>query len=90
VSVEVITPAQSVALVMEMLEASSLSDKSQHSLLVSLQAAAASFDRGNLASGISQLSAFQSKVQAQVAPSYPVLAAQLISATEAIMNALSP
>jgi hypothetical protein len=86
VTVEVITPAQAVALVIEMVEDSSLSQKSQQPLLPSLQAAAASFDRGNTIAGINQLSAFQNKVQAQVGPSYPAFASQLIAAAQAIVH----
>ena len=88
VTVEVITPAQAVGLVIEMVENSALSQKSQQPLLVSLQAAAASFDRGNPVPGVNQLQAFQNKVRAQVAPSYPALADQLIAAAQAIIHSL--
>jgi hypothetical protein len=56
-------------------------------LRASLDAALAAMDRGNFNSAISQLRAFQNKVQAQVAPSDPALARTLIQAAQQIISA---
>jgi hypothetical protein len=89
VTVDVVSPAQSVALVIEMVENSQLPHQRQQSLVASLQAAAASFDAGRSAPGLNQLRAFQNKVQAQVAPIDPLLAAQLLSSAQVIIDALA-
>jgi hypothetical protein len=88
VTVEVITPDQSVAIVMGMLDNANLPRNSRRPLLASLDAAADSFDRGNTRAGINQLKAFEEKVRAQLGRSNPVLAGQLIAAAETIINAL--
>jgi hypothetical protein len=59
-------------------------------LRATLEAALASIDRGNSTSAINQLQAFQHKVQAQVAPSDPVLAQTLIQAAGRIIALLQP
>jgi hypothetical protein len=55
-------------------------------LLASLNAARASFASENLEPGINQLNAFQNKVRAQVAPSDPALADQLLQAAQRIID----
>ena len=57
-------------------------------LLATLTAAQTSINRGNLTAAIHQLQAFQSQVRARVAPQNPVLANQLIQATQRIIDAL--
>src|SRR5439155_638419 len=88
VTVEVISGAEAVAIVIDLVNNSTLGDNTKHSLLVSLLAASASFDRGDIIPGINQLQAFENKVRAQVAPSDPTLAAQLIDAAQTIIDAL--
>ncbi len=88
VTVEVVTPAQSVGILMALVQESELSRMRQRPLLATLNAAAASFERGNLIAGLNQLHAFQNKVRAQVERLDPVLADQLIASAQVIMDAL--
>ena len=62
--------------------------KPKRPFIASLKAAAASFDRGSNQSGVNQLAAFQNKVRAQIARTDPALAAELIAAAQAIIDAL--
>ena len=55
-------------------------------LLASLNAAEASFLRGNVASAICQLGAFQAKVVAQVQPNDADLAAELVARAQTIID----
>jgi len=87
-SVEVITPAEAVVIVIGLLNDSNLPRNRRQPLLASLGAAAASFERGNFTSGANQLGAFQHKVRAQVMPHAPELAKELISAAQTILDAL--
>jgi hypothetical protein len=88
VAVEVISPCEAIAIVMGMVEDSNLSSSRQLPLLVSLEAACASFERGDVIPGVNQLQAFDNKARAQVAPSDPALAAQLSQAAQAIVRAM--
>lgn len=88
VMLEVLSTAQAVGTLVELVEDSDLGGKNANPLLASLRAAAAAFDRGNLNAGINQLQAFQHKVQAQIAPLDPALAAALIEAAQEIIDAL--
>ena len=47
------------------------------------------FDRGKVTAGLNQLSAFQNKVHAQVAPGNPALANELIAALKMISNVIN-
>jgi hypothetical protein len=60
-----------------------------HPLVVALENSGAAFDRGNPAAGVNQLEAFQSKVRAQVSPNDPLLAEELISAAQKIIDAFT-
>jgi hypothetical protein len=88
VTVEVITPAQAVGIVMELLDNSDLGRQETQPLAASLKAAARSFDRGNARAAVNQLGAFQNKVRAQVAPSEPELAEDLIRSAQIIIDAV--
>jgi hypothetical protein len=57
-------------------------------LEATLQAALAAIQRGNSTAAINQLHAFQNKVRAQVAPSYPALAASFIQAAQRVIDVL--
>jgi len=67
----------------------SLSLASRRPLIATLEASAASFDRGSFTAGINQLQAFQNKVRAQIAPLDAVLADQLTQAAQQVMDAFS-
>ncbi len=58
-------------------------------LIASIATAIASIDRGNPTAAINQLQAFQNKVQAQVAPMDPALAAQFIQAAQDVIDSLN-
>jgi hypothetical protein len=89
VVLEVLSPAQAAGTLTTLVETSNLSGKNANPLLASLRAAAAAFDRGNANAGINQLQAFQNKVQAQIAPLDPTLAATLIEGALEIIDVLS-
>jgi hypothetical protein len=58
-------------------------------LLVVLEAAAASFQRGHPLPALDQVRAFQLKVRAQVAPASPAYAQQLIDIAQQIIRAVA-
>jgi len=87
VVVEVISPDDAVGAVIDLLENSNLGRKNLQPLEASLNAAEASFERGNTTAAINQLSAFQNKVRAQIAPFNPQVANELIQAVQVIIDA---
>ncbi|MBI3852449.1 MAG: cadherin-like domain-containing protein [Verrucomicrobia bacterium] len=89
VTVEVITPAQAVGILISMVDDGTLPRKNQRPLVTTLKAAAASFEDGRLQPGINQLAVFQNKVRAQVAPLDQTLADSLINAAQVIIDTLS-
>jgi poly(3-hydroxybutyrate) depolymerase len=90
VTVEVISPAQAVAIVMSILEDLNVGNKNRQPLLASLDASAASFERGSFTAGINQLQAFENKVLAQIAPLDEQAAEELLGAAQTIVDALAP
>jgi hypothetical protein len=89
VTLEVISPAEAVAIVMGMLEDLSLG-KNRQPLLASLNASVASFDRASFTTGVNQLQAFENKVLAQIAPLDEKAAEELVAAAQTIIDALAP
>jgi hypothetical protein len=88
VTVEVISPKEALAIVVALAEDSDLPHNRLQPLLATLNAIAASSDRGNPTAAINQLVAFQNKVLAQVAAANPDLADSLIQAAQQYINAL--
>jgi hypothetical protein len=88
VTLQVISPCEATGLLIEEIENSSLSGSRKQPLLTSLRAACASFEAGQVKTGANQLAAFQNKVQSQVAPGDPTLAASLIHNAQVIINAV--
>ena len=88
VTVDVLTPAESVGVVVLLVTDSKLDRASRHSLIVSLRAAMASFERDDPIPAVNQLQAFQNKVLAQAMPQDPRLARQLLEAAEIIIEAV--
>jgi hypothetical protein len=88
VMVEIISPAQAVGIVLELLDNSDLGRQETQPLGASLKAAARSFDRGNARAAVNQLGAFQNKVRAQIAPAEPDLAEDLIRSAQIIIDAV--
>jgi choice-of-anchor C domain-containing protein len=84
--VEVITTSQAIDRLIELVQTDS---SHVQPLVTSLRAALASIDRSQPATAINQLEAFINKVQSQLAPANPTLAAQLIAEAQAIIDALN-
>jgi PKD repeat protein len=85
-AIEVITTAQAVDRLIALVKSGS---GNTQPLVASLEAALASIDRSNPQTAINQLQAFINKVQVQLAPDDPALAAQLIADAQAIIDALN-
>jgi hypothetical protein len=86
VTLEIITPGTAVDQLIARVETSDLESSRKKSLLASLQAAAASFDRDQFKTALNQLGAFLDKVRSQVAPRDPVLADRLSGLAREIMQ----
>jgi hypothetical protein len=84
ISVEVITPAQTISRLMD--AAGDASTK--QSLLATLRAALVAVSRSNSTAAINQLQAFQNQVNAQLGPIDPVTTQMLISEAQAIIDSL--
>ena len=76
VEVEVLRPGTAVEMLMDKMEASSVSLKTKESLRDTLQGAAAAFDRGQFKSGRNQLKTVLNKIRAQVSRKHPDVAAE--------------
>jgi len=88
VTLEVITPAEAVELLAELVEGSSLPANRKKPLLASLHAAEASFGRRHSTPGVNQLQAFQHKVRAQVAKINEALAREFTDISQEIIDAV--
>jgi len=86
ITVEVLTTSQAADRLLALVEEQAANPQP---LGATLRAALAAIGRGQPEVAINQLHAFQNKINAQVAPSDPELAAQLIAAAQAIIDALS-
>jgi len=86
VTLEVVSPAQAVAVLIELVNSSDLGQRNPMALLATLRAAAAAFESCEPTPGTKQLQAFQNKVRAQIAPFDPALAAQLIQGAQEIIS----
>jgi hypothetical protein len=81
----VFTRDMEISRLMLMMEDSSVDIRNKKPMVATLQAALASFERGNVTSGINQLKAFQNKVAAQVARIDAALAGELIDRAQRII-----
>jgi hypothetical protein len=81
----VITPGGAVDQCVALVDSADIENK--RPLIATLKAAMASFDRGNHASAVGQLRAFQNKVQAQIAPQHPEAAQLFLGYIEDLLNA---
>jgi hypothetical protein len=88
VTLEVISPADAVQLLIALVENSSLPGNRKNPLLASLRAASGSFDRGHSGPGVNQLQAFQHKLSAQVARINPALANEFDDIAQEIIDSL--
>jgi len=84
----VFTRDMELSRLMLMADDSSLDIKNKKPLLAALEAALASFKRGNVVSAINQLKAFENKVAAQVARIDAALAGELIERAQGIIEEL--
>lgn len=89
VSFKVIRPAEAVTLISGLLDAANIAPRNQQPLRASLNAAEAAFDRDNFTAGSNILQAFIHKVQAQITPVNPALAAQLTRLAQQIIGTIA-
>jgi len=87
VTFEIISPVQAADKLVDVLTHSGLAANRLQPLVASLNAAQASFERGNIGATVNQLVAFQNKIAAQITPIDPQLGQQLIQAAQAIIDA---
>jgi len=89
ITLEIITASDAVTILIGLVSDADLWSKQLRPLIATLNAAAASFQRGSYIAGINQLQAFQNKVRAQIAPLNPDLAAELNEAVRQVIEAVS-
>jgi len=83
----VFTPSMLIAQLMVQIEQANPGVKNKQSLLATLAAVRAAIERGNTSAALNQLSAFQNKVRAQVAPANAALADELVALVREIIVA---
>lgn len=88
VVIEVILPGEAINALILLIEESGISAQGQRPLLATLAAANAAFDRNDFIPAYNQLRAFQNKIKAQIAPSDPALAAELIEIAQSILYSI--
>jgi hypothetical protein len=86
---EVIAPSQAVESLLTLIDDADFDRQNKRPMIATLKAAAASLDRGQFVSALNQLRAFQNKVRAQIAPTYPAEAARWIQSAEDILSAMA-
>jgi large repetitive protein len=87
---DVITLSEAVAQLLLFVEESSLDRTRKRPLSATLKAAMAGFERGEFHSAMNQLRALQNKTRAQIEPIDPLVAREIISRAEAILDIVSP
>jgi hypothetical protein len=88
ITLEVISPADAVNLLIDEITNSNLERREQRPLIASLKVAIASFDREGAVSGVNQLNSILNKISAQIAKDYPTEAALLTAQIESIIAAV--
>ncbi len=90
VFITVITAAQAVNNLADQVRAANIPAGIQNTLIDDLNAAAASFNRGNFKTGVNQLQTFIADVSSQSGKKIaPAIASGFISAAQAIINAVN-
>ena len=84
----VVSPCNAVDECIALVNMSNLTRKNKRSLIATLKAACASFERGDFVAGAAQLIAFESQVRAQIAPKNPSEAAAFIDCAQKILDAI--
>jgi hypothetical protein len=85
----VISPSDAVEQCIDLVETTPLNRKNKRSLIATLKAAAASFERGNVNAAFNQLHAFENKVRAQIATHNPAAAQAFLDCAQNILNAVT-
>jgi hypothetical protein len=85
----VFTPSMLIAQLILQVEQPNPGVKNKQPLLATLADASAAIERGNTTVALNQLSAFQNKVRAQVAPANAALADDLVAIAQQILVAVS-
>ncbi|HMJ65611.1 MAG TPA: hypothetical protein VK615_09690, partial [Candidatus Binatia bacterium] len=88
ITVAVITPCEAVQAIAEFLQLSGFTGN-RRALLTTLDHVCKSFDGGDIAGGVKDLQAFQSKVRAQVTRYDRALASELIRQAQVIIDAVT-
>jgi len=88
-TLEVVTPGQAVAGLLLPTVESAIDEKNRQPLLAVLNAAQASFERGNFGAAVNQLEAFENKVRAQIQAADQSLADVLLDTAQKILNAVT-
>jgi hypothetical protein len=88
VQVEIISLSMAVDELVGTLNASTVARQRKRALEATLKACSASLERGNLISARNQLAAFQHKVTAQIQPTDPASAAELMRLSQLVLSAL--
>ncbi len=87
VDIHVITPAEGIAALVDDINSTGLGSRNRRPLISLLKSASACYDRCLCESGVKQLNAFINKVRAQVEPSRPEVAADLVAKAQALLDA---
>ncbi|HWQ90365.1 MAG TPA: LamG-like jellyroll fold domain-containing protein [Clostridia bacterium] len=85
--INVISLRDSVGILMDMINRANIPLTKKRNLIATLNSAAASFERNRLNSRPNQLGIFQQQVRGQLSSTNPVLAANLLKASQTIINA---
>src|SRR5205085_2410676 len=88
ITIDILSGAHTVQELSDMLISSALARKSLPPLLATVKAAGDAVERGSTGAAINQLRAFQNKVRAQIAPSDPAFAADLIELAQRIIDSI--
>jgi len=87
-TVEVLSAGEAIEVLIDKVNNADLGRRNKRPLIATLKAAIASFDRGNCASGVNQLEAFQNKVRAQIGHENPALADEILALAQKILDSI--
>jgi hypothetical protein len=88
ITIDIISPAGAVDELLTTFNTSNLARNRKRPLEATLKTVSASLERGNFTSARNQLLAFQNKIAAQIQPTDPALAAELMRLSRLILSAM--
>ncbi len=89
ITVSIITACEAIEPIKDEVAGAGLPRNDGKQLIATLKSACAASEKGDFGAGVNKLQAFQNKVQSQVAPTNPTLAADLIAVAQQIIDAFS-